>query len=93
MTPYKALSIAQEFIAKELNSDEIPYDPVVCSNLFQCYNNIAPSSRKNGWQLFLAHVCWPEENEFPEHMFLVSQENVPGYTRLMNRIEEMYDES
>ena len=91
MTPYKSLNISQAYISEQLG-EQIAFDPIVCSNLFMCYNNARLTGGIQEWNLFLAHICWPEENEFPEHMFMVSKAHVPGYTRLMNRIEELYNE-
>ncbi len=89
MNLYKALRTSQDYIAKELG-EEIAYDPVVCSNLHMCYNNTCPGAKNEGWDLFLAHVCWPEDNEFPDHLYLVPSSQVPGYNRLMQRLEEVY---
>lgn len=95
MSLQKALALASTRITEELgrSSDQVPIgdDPIVASNLHLCYHNASCTSTPD-WELFLSHVCWPEENEFPEHLFLVPASQVPGYKRLMNRIEELYNE-
>ena len=90
MSPSKALTLSSNYITEQLG-DAIGQDPIVASNLHLCYHN-ACSTDPQRWQLFLAHICWPEENEFPESLFLITQSQVPGYKRLMNRLEELYNE-
>ena len=95
MIPQKALIQSSNYLTEQLGNSPtgvpIGQDPVVAANLHLCYYNAFGNSQQN-WDLFMAHVCWPEENEFPEHLFLISQDQVPGYKRLMNRIEELYNE-
>ena len=79
---------AAEVLEKELGL-EIAQDGIVSSNLLLCYNN-ACIRKPEQWELFLAHICWPEDNEFPESLFLVPKSQVPGYTRLMKRLELLY---
>ena len=88
MSPQGALDLARSTILAELG---ITVDPQLLSNLHMCYYN-AVAHKPEDWQLFLAHICWPEETEFPEYMFLIDKDQVPGYKRLMQRLEELYDE-
>ena len=87
---YKAIAASQDYINKELG-DGIGDDPMLCSNLHLCYTNARLARGMDDWMLFLAHLCWPEDNEFPEHLFLVEPSQVPGYKRAMQRIEELYE--
>ena len=92
MSPQSALDLARSTIKAELG---IEVDPQLLSNLHMCYYNAVLGKRLTpleDWQLFLAHICWPEETEFPEYMFLIDKDQVPGYKRLMQRLEELYDE-
>ena len=86
MSPQQALDLARSTIKSEL---DIEVDPQLLSNLHMCYYNAVAHTLPD-WQLFLAHVCWPEETEFPEYMFLIHRDQVPGYKRLMQRLEELY---
>ena len=88
MSPQGALDLARSTILAELG---IQVDPQLLSNLHMCYYNAVVHKPKD-WRLFLAHICWPEETEFPEYMFLIDKDQVPGYKRLMQRLEELYDE-
>ena len=92
MSPQGALDLARSTIKTELDID---VDPQLLSSLHMCYYNAGLGKTQSptlDWQVFLAHVCWPEETEFPEHLFLVPSYNVPGYKRLMSRLEELYND-
>jgi len=77
-------------ILKELDlpSDDSMYLGVLESNLhiLRCNAVGVPAL----WDQFLMHLCWPEEVEVPEALFLINIVENRHYKLAMNAIEKLY---
>lgn len=77
-------------ILKEL---DLPSDP--CASLHALESNLC-ILRCNAvgnpimWDQFLMHLCWPEEVEVPEGLFLTDIVNNQHYKLAMKHLEDLY---
>ena len=85
MSATKILRDSLNYVTETL---QVPHDQRLNANLHMLLVNAKQDPAL--WQQLLDHICWPEENPFPEGLFLT--DNPPGYTRIMQVLEELYDE-
>jgi hypothetical protein len=90
--------VLQDSVTHITETLAIPADGRLEPNLHMLWMNAVGDPAL--WQQLLDHLCWPEENPFPEGLFMVSptfngcryEGGPPGYSRIMSILEELYDE-
>jgi hypothetical protein len=72
----------------DLSSDSNPSLDALESNLHILRCNAIGNPAL--WEQFLMHLCWPEEVEVPESLFLMDVSQSMHYKLAMKHIEQLY---